>query len=162
VSALQIENVTSWSPELLWLGHGGARADEAKSLDDQSEADRSHRKAIIVEDEIFVALHLETILQELGLEVCQIVATGREAVDLALRIQPHIIFMDINLRGDIDGIEAARLIREQYEIPIVFVTAYGDQTTLKRVDAVAPDAPVLQKPAMTPALVAAINKVIGS
>jgi CheY-like chemotaxis protein len=68
----------------------------------------------------------------------------REALDFALKIQPDIPFLDINLRGDIDGIGAARLIREQTEIPVVFVTAYGDEATLKRVAAVAPEAPVLQ------------------
>ena len=68
--------------------------------------------------------------------------------------------MDINLRGDIDDVEAARLIREKLATPIVFVTAYGDEAMLKRVNAVAPNAPVLQKPPMTSALVAAIKKVI--
>jgi|ERR1700692_3421063 CheY-like chemotaxis protein len=160
--ALQTHETSSWSAGILCPGQGGGRNSDIKMLDDQSEADRRPRRVIIVEDEIFVALHLETILQDLGFEVCEIIATGREALDFALRIQPDIIFMDINLRGDIDGIEAARLIREQTGIPVVFVTAYGDEATLKRVEAVAPDAPVLQKPAMTQALVAAISKVMGS
>ena len=120
------------------------------------------KRALIVEDEIFVALHLELVLEDLGIEVLEIVATGREAFSMAIAEKPDVIFMDINLRGDIDGIEAARLIRDRSEIPIVFVTAYGDEATLKRVEAVAPHAPVLQKPALPKALITAIKRVIES
>ena len=149
--------------EVLWLGRGGSSSDDVQSPNKLgAEIAPKPRRALIVEDEMFVALHLETMLEDLGLEVCDIVATGRDALTSAIATKPDIVFMDINLRGDIDGIEATRLIREKSETPIVFVTAYGDQAMLKRANAVAPDAPVLQKPPMTSVLVAAIKKVMGT
>jgi CheY-like chemotaxis protein len=140
-----------------WLGQGGKENDDNTSPHDVSTVGKKPKRALIVEDEIFIALHLETVLQDLGLEVSEIVATGREALDVAVANGADVIFMDINLRGNMDGVEAARLIREKLELPIVFVTAYGDEATLKRVRAVVPGAPVLQKPANASALIAAIS-----
>lgn len=146
------------APELFWFAPGEAdSADEASAVDDLERAPR-RRRALIVEDEIFIALHLETILQDLGLEVSGIVATGRDAVETAIRTEPDMIFMDINLRGDIDGVEAARQALAVLDVPVIFVTAYGDEATLKRISAVAPNAPVLQKPPQTATLAAAIMK----
>ncbi len=147
------------TPEVLWLGEGDASPSEASNHRDAQDV-LPPRRALVVEDELFVALHLESILQDLGLEVCEIIATGHEAVAVAVQTRPDIIFMDVNLRGDIDGVEAARLAREVLDVPIVFVTAYGDEATLNRIAAVAPDAPVLQKPPTTAVLSAAIKKVI--
>ncbi len=155
-----IEQVpASFSPEIRWLSQSGKMNPDGKLVTETSEINQLAKRAIIVEDETFVALHLETVLQDLGLEVCEIVATGGDAVETTMLLEPDIIFMDINLRGDIDGVEAARLIRATSATPIVFVTAYSDQATRARVDAVARDAPVVQKPPMTSALLAAIRKV---
>ena len=160
--AFQTAHTSTLSGGMCWLGQGGEENDKNKSLDDVSTFGKKPKRALIVEDEIFIALHLETLLQDLGLEMCEIVATGREALDIAVANEPDVIFMDINLRGNMDGVEATRLIREKVELPIIFVTAYGDEATLKRVSAVAPDAPVLQKPASAAALVAAISTAIRS
>lgn len=157
----QTAHTSSLTPTVLWLGQSGGPSDDKNTLKVASEIAEKPKRAIIVEDELFVALHLETMLEELGLEVCGIVATGRDALSGVVTSQPDVIFMDINLRGDIDGVEAARLIREKLATPIVFVTAYGDEAMLKRVNTVAPNAPVLQKPPMTSALLSAIKKVMG-
>jgi CheY-like chemotaxis protein len=162
VNSQRISEMPSISPEILWLGQGDKMDAHGRPVTETSEAGRKATRAVIVEDEMFVALHLETVLQDLGLEVCEIVATGGDAVETAMTLEPDIIFMDINLRGDIDGVEAARLIRTTSDTPIVFVTAYGDEATRTRVNAVAPDAPVIQKPPMTSALVAAIREAIGT
>ena len=148
--------------ERLWLGQGSGSWPNDKSVADAAALRQKAKRVVIVEDEMFVALHLETVLQDLGLEVCQIVATGGAAVEASREYEPDIIFMDINLRGDIDGVEAARRIRQAYNTPIIFVTAYGDEAMLKRVNAVAPGASIIQKPPMTAALVAAISKAIGN
>jgi CheY-like chemotaxis protein len=146
-------------PELFWLApaNGGDAEEDPEPNDIEREPRR--RRALIVEDEIFIALHLETVLQDLGLEVSAIVATGAEAVATAIRTEPDMIFMDINLRGDIDGVEAARQALAVLDVPVIFVTAYGDEATLARIAAVAPNAPVLQKPPQTATLAAAIMKV---
>jgi two-component system, response regulator PdtaR len=162
VNGQRISEMPSISPEILWLGQGDEMDARGRSVTETSEVGKKVTRAVIVEDEMFVALHLETVLQDLGLEVCEIVATGGDAVETAMTLEPDIIFMDINLRGDIDGVEAARLIRTTSDIPIVFVTAYGDEAMRTRVHAVAPHAPVIQKPPMTSALVAAIRKAIGT
>ena len=147
------------APELFWLAPGDTDpTDEGVEAGDVERAPR-RRRALIVEDEIFIALYLETILQDLGLDVSAIVATGRDAVETAIRTEPDMIFMDVNLRGDIDGVEAARQALAVLDVPVIFVTAYGDEATLRRIDAVAPNAPVLQKPPQTATLAAAIMKV---
>jgi two-component system, response regulator PdtaR len=158
--AFQTAHTSTLSGSMSWLGQGGEENDNNKSLDDVSTVGKKPTRALIVEDEMFIALHLETLLQDLGLEVSEIVATGREALDTAIANEPDVVFMDINLRGNMDGVEAARLIRETLELPIIFVTAYGNEATLKRVRAVAPDAPVLQKPLSATALAAAISTAI--
>lgn len=156
-----IQTMEVSSPNVMWLGQGDKKRHEKQSPDSKFHVERTAQRAVIVEDELFIALHLEATLQEMGLEVVEIAATGGQALTLALDVKPDIIFMDINLRGDIDGIEAARLIRERSNIAIVFVTAYGDPETIKRVEAIAPGMPVLQKPATPDALVTAIGLATG-
>jgi PAS domain S-box-containing protein len=92
----------------------------------------SQSRILIVEDENIVALDIEMRLTGLGYQVVGAVATGEDAVSYALEMQPDLILMDIHLRGDIDGVEAARQIQTQRHIPVVFLTAYADDTTFQR------------------------------
>jgi len=87
---------------------------------------------MIVEDEGLVARDIEETLTQLGYDVVAIAHSGREAVDQAARHEPALVLMDIVLQGDMDGIMAAGLIREQSNIPIVYLTAYADHNTLQR------------------------------
>ena len=104
-------------------------------------------RALIVEDETLVAWHLEAILQELGFGICEIVSTGTEAVVEAFSTAPDIIFMDVNLAGNIDGIEAAKQILERNSVPIVFITAYADDApTIQRIRSSIGQNTVLGKP----------------
>ncbi len=89
-------------------------------------------KVMIVEDEIIVAQTIATMLRQLGHQVTTIVATGQAAIQKAAEIRPDIVLMDIVLRSDIDGIEAADCIRQQWGIPVIYLTAYADDTTLAR------------------------------
>ena len=87
---------------------------------------------LVVEDERLVARHLKTSLNLMGYEVPAMVASGKEAVEQAVSLQPHLVLMDIWLKGDMDGIAAAEQIQAQLNIPVVFLTAYGDEATLRR------------------------------
>lgn len=89
-------------------------------------------KILIVEDESIVAMDIKHRLEIMNYEVADIVSSGEEAVKKANEIIPHLILMDIVLRGDMDGIDAAHLIRNRNDIPIVYLTAYSDENTLKR------------------------------
>ena len=121
-----------------------------------------HRKArvLVVEDEIFVAWHLEAILRDLNYAVCGMVPDGEGAVRKAGECDADVILMDINLKGDIDGIEAAHRIRQTSDAPIIFITAYSDATTLSRIEQRLPGAIVLSKPVAPARLQKAIAGVL--
>lgn len=91
------------------------------------------KKVLVVEDETIVALDLKSRLTSMDYEVVGTVGKGEEAVILALEKKPQCVLMDVQLKGDMDGIETAGRIREAVDVPIIFVTAYGDEETLERV-----------------------------
>lgn len=87
---------------------------------------------LIVEDEPIVALDEKKQVESFGYEVMDIVTTGEEAIATIEEIHPDLILMDINLEGKIDGIDVAGIIRERYDIPVVFITAHSEVDTLQR------------------------------
>ena len=91
---------------------------------DKNEAER----IIVVEDEAITALNLKMDLEDLGYEVLETIDTGSEAVEKSEELFPDMVLMDINLKGDMDGIEASRQISEM-GIPIIFLTANTDDPT---------------------------------
>jgi CheY-like chemotaxis protein len=103
-------------------------------------------RVLIVEDELLVAWHLETLMRDQHLDVCGLVPDGEGAIEQAADLDVDLILMDVRLAGRMDGIEAARRIREQRDTPIIFITAHGDAATRERVERVVPGAPVLAKP----------------
>ena len=102
--------------------------------------------ALIVEDELFVALDLEDAMVEMGFYVCGVAATQDRAYSLAASEQPDVVLMDVCLQGGQEGIEAARCLREACRAEVVFVTGHTDRATLKRIHEEVPGAPVLTKP----------------
>ncbi|TVM18922.1 histidine kinase [Oceanidesulfovibrio indonesiensis] len=92
--------------------------------------DRS--RVLIVEDEPIVSMDIERRLKFMGYEVLPPVASGEDAVAQAHLRQPDIILMDIMLAGDMDGIEAASVIRDRKRVPVIYLTAYADEETLDR------------------------------
>jgi chemotaxis response regulator CheB len=105
----------------------------------EQPADRSALSALalkvfIVEDERVVAESLKEDLQDGGYRVCGMAASGERAIELIAGRQPDVVLMDIHLAGRLTGIEAARRIWEQFQIPIVYVTAYADTHTLEEVE----------------------------
>lgn len=89
-------------------------------------------KILIVEDEILVAEDIAGRLRRLGYQITDVVESGEEAIISVLNNPPDLVLMDIILTGDMDGIETAAMIRQHQEIPIVYLTAYGDKNTLNR------------------------------
>jgi CheY-like chemotaxis protein len=123
---------------------------------------RGKTRILVVEDEIFVAWHLESVLRDLDYAVCGLVPDGATAVEKADQLAADLVLMDINLKGDIDGVEAARRIRAHAAAPIIFITAYSDAHTLARIQNAVPGAPVLAKPVAPQRLRSAIEQVLES
>jgi signal transduction histidine kinase len=90
-------------------------------------------KILIVEDESIIAEDIAVFVEELGYSVAKIVVTGEDAIAAARGIQPDLILMDIMLRTKMDGIEAARQIWTELQIPIIYLTANADEQTLARI-----------------------------
>ena len=95
-------------------------------------------KILIVEDEHIVAMELQSRLSDLGYLVLDTVDTGNDAIQRAIELVPDLILMDINIKGDIDGVEAAEKIKKIQDIPIIFLTAFTDNKTLERAKLVEP------------------------
>ncbi|MEJ2662769.1 MAG: SpoIIE family protein phosphatase [Spirochaetia bacterium] len=87
---------------------------------------------MVVEDEGLVAMELTEELQNLGYHVSCTADSGEEAIKNLLSAKPDLILMDIQLRGDIDGIGAAKQIFSEYRIPIIYLTAFSDEKTISR------------------------------
>lgn len=102
-------------------------------------------KILIVEDEFMIAFQLKTQLCRDGYEVCCQVASGEEAIEATKRENPDFVLMDINLRGKMDGIEAARDIGLFSSAKIIFTTGYGDSSLRERAMILCPAA-YLSKP----------------
>ena len=89
-------------------------------------------RILLVEDESIVAMDMERRLGALGYTVIEHVLSGEEAVAKAIKEKPDLILMDIHLKGKMDGIEAAERIKSTLGTPIIYITAYSDETTLSR------------------------------
>lgn len=87
---------------------------------------------MIVEDEFIIADDLKERLKDIGYHVSAWVTSGEAAIEQSGQDRPDLILMDIMLEGEIDGIEAAEHIRKQFNIPIVFMTAFSDREIIER------------------------------
>jgi len=102
-------------------------------------------KILIAEDEVIIAQWLKFELEDIGYEVFDYVTTGEEAFKITKEKNPDIVLLDISLSGEIDGIEAAHRIRDNLNIPIVFMTGYTESGIYERAQKVKPLA-FLEKP----------------
>ena len=89
-------------------------------------------KILIVEDERVTAEDLRDILTQLGHSVTAVVSTAADAILEAERTSPDLVIMDIRIRGEMDGVEAARILRRRFDIPVIYLTAHADPETLSR------------------------------
>jgi len=87
---------------------------------------------LVVEDQNIVALNIRNRLKSMGYTVPTTAISGEEAIKEVEITNPDLVLMDIMLKGDIDGIEAARVINSRFSIPIIYLTAYSDIETLER------------------------------
>lgn len=84
-------------------------------------------KILIVEDEMVIAANISLQLSELGYEVTGLIPRGEEALLHMKQNRPDLVLMDIQLKGELDGIETARRMQQKYDIPVIYLTANADE-----------------------------------
>jgi two-component system, response regulator PdtaR len=89
-------------------------------------------KILIVEDEYIIANDIQTSLENIGYNVCGMVASGEKAIKAVKEKQPDLILMDIMLKGEMDGVAAAEIIKSEFDISVIYLSAYSDEEVLKR------------------------------
>jgi DNA-binding NarL/FixJ family response regulator len=122
--------------------------------------DLSSRRALIVDDEFLIAFDLEASMHELGFDVCNVASNEKDAKELAMSNPPDVAVIDVYLGGARTGIETARWLKEVCDVPIVFVTAHSDDSTLERIHDLVPGAPVLSKPVYRDTLAHAVSEAV--
>lgn len=89
-------------------------------------------KLLIVEDDFVVAASLQAELSEMGYQVIGLAPSSKGAIEHVRAERPELVLMDIKLQGGIDGIETAKKLRMEYDIPSVFLTAFAENGILER------------------------------
>ncbi len=87
---------------------------------------------LVVEDEGVVSIDIRDMLRKAGYGIAEVAFRGDEAVKKAELSAPDLVLMDIGLKGEMDGIEAAKRIRDRFKIPVVFLTGFADERTLAK------------------------------
>ena len=86
-------------------------------------------KILVVEDEFITATDIQNSLKGMGYDVPVVVDNGEEAIRKTGELHPSLVLMDIGLSGKMNGIEAAKQIRERFDIPVIYLTAHSDEST---------------------------------
>ncbi len=95
--------------------------------------DNQQKKTVmIVEDDLILNLLYESYLEKLGYDAEGELVYGKTAIEVAKKIDPHLILMDISLEGDIDGIEAMKEIRKFSDVPVIYITGNSDPYHVQR------------------------------
>lgn len=89
-------------------------------------------KILLIEDEELISRNFSTILENLGYTIVGIAATAKEAYDIALNNTIDLVISDIKIQGNVDGIEASKVLQGIYNVPIIFTSAFNDQDKIKR------------------------------
>ncbi len=89
-------------------------------------------KILVAEDEFIIAMDIKRILEELGYEVVAFVNNGKDIIEHIEKDRPDLILMDIMLNGPMSGIETAHIVRQKYNLPVVYLTALTDEATLQK------------------------------
>lgn len=115
---------------------------------------------LIVEDEALIVLHMTELLEKAGYRLGDSAFSGETALQaLGKSPPPDLILMDIGLAGSIDGIETAMQIRQHHDIPIIFLTAYSNITTIEKAKSVS-SCGYISKPYMEKDLLAAVENAL--
>src|SRR2546421_239883 len=107
-------------------------------------ANKTLIKILIVEDEALIARDIRQKLIDLGHDVVGIADTGEEAIIMAKETKPHIILMDIVLKGKLTGIETARIIKDKQKISIIYLTAYDSPSVMEQANDTNPEGYLLK------------------
>jgi CheY-like chemotaxis protein len=99
----------------------------------------SGERILLVEDDDIIAKVTDWRLKNLGYEVCGRAVSASEAMELVVKAMPDLVLMDINIKGDVDGIDTANMIKKGFNIPVVYVTSHSDGPTIERARATKPD-----------------------
>ncbi|AKB28748.1 response regulator receiver [Methanosarcina siciliae C2J] len=95
-------------------------------------------RILIVEDEHIVAIGIKRMLKGLGYTVTGVASSGEDAISKAESTFPDLVLMDIMLKGELDGVEAAKEIKARFDVPVVYLTAYSDSNIVERVKKTGP------------------------
>lgn len=101
-------------------------------------------KILVVEDERIIACDIKHCLENSGYIVPAIIAHGEKAISQIEEFQPDLVLMDMMLKGEMNGIETAEIIINTFNIPVVFLTAHSDESTIKKAKATQPFGYVLK------------------
>lgn len=101
---------------------------------------------LIVEDEKITAENMRMGLEKSGYHIIGSVGTGKEAINKVEELTVDLVLMDVHLKGDMDGIEAAEEIRNRSGIPVIFLTAYSDEKTVQRAKLTEPSGFLIKEP----------------
>ncbi|KXS44290.1 MAG: response regulator receiver protein [Methanohalophilus sp. T328-1] len=101
-------------------------------------------RILVVEDEAIVAMVIKRRLQDLGYIVSGVASTGKDAITKVEGTFPDLVLMDIRLKGDMDGIEATKTIKDRFSLPVVYLTAHSDDVTFKKAKETDPDGYILK------------------
>jgi CheY-like chemotaxis protein len=89
-------------------------------------------KIMIVDDEAVITLRLQQRLTSMGYKVIGIAHTGEECVEKAQKLRPDLILMDIMIPENMNGISAAKLLKAELDIPVIFITAFSEDQIIER------------------------------
>jgi CheY-like chemotaxis protein len=92
---------------------------------------RSAVRILVVEDEAIIARDIQNILCRFGYQVSGLASSGEESIQKARDLNPDLVLMDVRLKGSMNGIEAAHEIHDHLHIPVVYLTAFGEEKTLE-------------------------------
>jgi two-component system, response regulator PdtaR len=115
-------------------------------------------KILLVEDEALFAMDLGQRLKGRGYVLCETALRGKKAVEIVEREKPDLVLMDINLKGEMSGIDAAREIRLRFGVPVIFMSGYSDEDT-KKTAMIAQPAGYVTKPFNVEELLALIDSI---
>ncbi len=102
------------------------------------------RRILLVEDEGIISKDIERGLTQMLYDVCGWAVSGAEAIAMSRELKPDLVLMDIVLKGQMDGIEAAGIIHEEMDIPVIYLTAYTDQEKIERAKLTTPFAYIVK------------------
>lgn len=95
-------------------------------------------KIVIVEDDAIIAMKISSDLEEAGHQIVGLEHNSERALDSIANQKPDLVLLDINIEGSRDGIEIGIILKEKYQTPFIFITAYSDPITLQRAKVAAP------------------------